>query len=95
MKYLMPLLLISGCAEPMRYTPTPIQKSYLESLPLEARVFMESCTNVSYDRFEKCITDLKNLGTSRVAKTSPERGIINTAVGTAVGYGAAKLLIGK
>lgn len=95
MKYLI-LILLFGC-EPMKekkWIPTPAQQAYLDQLSLEGRAYMDSCLCKAGDCLSMCIREYKKLGVPET-KSGNGQSVLKTAAGTALGYGAAKLILGK
>jgi len=93
------ILTIVGCEDaPKPRVLSSIQVQYMESLPIEQKVFMEDCLSSEYRNFHGCQTTMyESLGLKPPAPRSPKagNGVLETAVGTAAGIGAAKIIFGK
>ena len=67
---------------------------YVSSLPLENKVFMRSCLEHSFPA--TCIERMKSFGKASVSDKKTEAlSTTDVAVGTAIGYGATRLLLDK
>lgn len=93
-------LSLTGCvvqAQPRVLTDN--QKKYFETMSLAERSYMDSCLIVhgSYQlEFHDCQRKMaEDLGAvAKPVQQSSGTSITKTAVGTAIGYGAAKLILG-
>lgn len=96
MKYLVFIFLLYSCHEHKKWEPTELQKKYLATLPLEGQVYFESCLCEYGDCFDSCMKDYKRFVSSSVQTIEKKSGPSTTdiAIGTALGYGAAKVIMG-
>jgi len=105
MKYLILILLISCNQEKTKKSEkveTPFETEYtkyLKYLPTGDRAFMLSCmdglTSASFPHCYKSLASVSNGCPSDKSSESTGSTILKTATGTALGYGAAKLILGK
>lgn len=103
MKFLIILLTVISCArEVHEFTAT--EKEYLKSLTIEERAYMEACMTRRYEydtaycmgMMKMALAPRPKVITQNVSSgESTTSTIVKTAVGTAIGYGAVKLLTGK
>ena len=96
MKYLLLLTLIACGQNPevsQMEKLTLNQKEFLAQASLEARAYFDSCLSKSYKDFEYCFERFKSFGVTE--KHYKGSSVLKTAAGTALGYGAAKMIIGK
>lgn len=94
------LLTLTSCVErePFKRVFTETEKEYFKTLPLEQKVYMEGCLTTEYMTTALCISQMRKMYMPVVVSPSGEStssSIIKTAVGTAIGYGAVKLITGK
>jgi hypothetical protein len=103
---LMTLLAAAGCYE--RPPLTESQKTLLAQLTLDRRAFMEGCVaqdNEYSSDFHRCQSEMMDKFDAKPAPSpAPCQGrgrggsgsrVLETAAGTAMGVGAAKLLLGR
>lgn len=99
MKWLIFLILVSCDCKPLKpfkRVLTEDQTYYRSELDLENRIVLDGCLESKYNSFAGCISSLpKNRKQVVYTKEGGGNSIMKTAVGTAVGYGAAKLILGK
>ncbi len=98
MKYItLFLFMLSACKEGVVEAPrvySDIQLKAIQTLPVIEQAYMDDCflkTGV-YSSFQYCLDKMRN---SLCPQPQSGSSVGSTAVGTAVGIGAAKLLFGK
>lgn len=95
------LLFLTACKpdDPIAARPlTDLQKQYIESMTLAEKVYIENCLQpTSRYQYEFSYCQRHMIEDLNVTMRPKDNGhpIVNTAVGTALGYGAAKLILGK
>lgn len=105
MKALIPIyIFILSCSPEVKQEIKPKiltekQVLALQSMNVRENAFMEECLNECYrtycNSFNTCLTLLSDkLGCNSLID-KPNNNILDTAVGTAIGHGASKLLFGK
>lgn len=90
-------ILLLGCEpkKPFVRQYTPLQQELMQKYPLDQRAYMEDCLRVEFYSFSSCQEHMaKALNPPRVIEKGGT-GILGTAAGAALGFGAAKLLLGK
>lgn len=98
MKFLLLILFVSCGEMPKSEYEIKEEKTqkmnneYLSTLNGEEKIFIQSCLS-SYNPLYRCIEKYKSLGKPKIAVHKSEgTSIVKTAVGTAIGVGAVKLL---
>lgn len=90
------LILLIACEPYKRVTGkdklTEVQKQYLAKSSLEIQAFMDSCLDSEYYTLDMCLEKYKKMG---VVQPSSGASVLKTAAGVAIGYGAAKMILGK
>lgn len=97
MKFLLLILMVSCVERPIATGHTKLtatQKEYLAGSTLEVRAYMDSCLDSQFRYFDNCLEAYKEMGKIQSSSGS-SNSILKTAAGTAIGIGAAKLILGK
>lgn len=96
-KYLLLCLILIGCDDKPHepYVPkyTEAQKQVMDS-NVELKAYIESCIS-EYTTFDYCLRRYYAMKQSSCNNSTNSGSIGKTAVGTAIGVGAAKVLFGK
>jgi hypothetical protein len=96
MKFFALLLTLASCnKKPFIRTYSQNEKMYLESLSLEEGAYMDGCLKYSSREVYDCIKYMKDDFRGYEKNTNGGSSILKTAAGTALGYGAAKIILGK
>ena len=97
-KYLLLCLILIGCDDKPHepYVPkyTEAQKQVMDS-NVELKAFIESCMSTEYTFFTTCLERYYSMKNTTCNQPTESGSIGKTAVGTAIGVGAAKVLFGK
>ena len=99
MKRILILIFLVGCSKKefkQKEELTLLQQELKKTFTLEEQVLFEECMNSPDYRTEYCIDNRISERRSRCVRTSTSgNSVIETAAGTAIGIGAAKLILGK
>lgn len=95
MKYLIVLVLLSGCSKEESRTFSFDELEHRKTLTLSERILMDDCLN-KYDSvsYAHCMR-LTLKPEHQVTQQSNGQSVLKTAAGVALGYGAVKMITGN